>query len=188
MEIHEKIAGSLPRGEEPRGLARVLSRVFDRLYDLTARRCCPAIDRVTFRYAACGGITLGVNAVGYALIYHFLVSKRFIDLGWAIGLEAEKIVVSPHVASLALVFPLTFFTGYWLNSRVAFVRARRKQTLLKYLLSVGGSIVLSYLCLKGLVECIGLWPTPSNVVASLVTTVYSYAAARFFIWRAPKSV
>ena len=53
----------------------------------------------------------------YFVIYHFLIGEgRMIDLGF--------VYMSAPIASLFLVFPITFFTGFWLNRNVAF-RARR---------------------------------------------------------------
>lgn len=155
-----------------------LSIVIRRAIDLFYR---PPFSRVVsptvFRYAACGGMTLGVDAVAYALIYHFIVAGRFCDLGF--------VVVSPHIASLALVFPITFFTGFWLNRYVAFrtLPVRAGKQLWRYLLSVGGSILLNYVCMKVLVEGVGLWPTPSKCVTSLLVALYSYLAARYYTFR-----
>lgn len=141
----------------------------------------PALARVVsptlFRYAACGGLTLSVDAVAYALIYHFVLAGRFVDLGW--------IVVSPHIASLVLVFPITFFTGFWLNRYVAFrvLPVATSRQLGRYLLSVAGSILLNYVCMKLLVEQFGLWPTPAKCVTSLVVALYGYLAARYYTFR-----
>jgi hypothetical protein len=83
-----------------------------------------------FGYALCGGLNMTLDALWYFVIYHFIVAQRFIDLG--------VVVVSPHIASLIVVFPITFFTGFWLNRNVAFrvsEYACRRQ-LFRYVLSV----------------------------------------------------
>lgn len=49
--------------------------------------------------------------------------------------------VSPHIAAMVLVFPFTFFVGFWLNRHVAFRRSpigARTQLRLPTLLSVAG--------------------------------------------------
>ena len=89
--------------------ALILRRAIDWFYRRPFSR---VISETVFRYGACGAITLSVDAVSYALIYHFLVAGRYFDLGF--------VVMSPHIASLVLVFPITFFTGFWLNRYVAF--------------------------------------------------------------------
>ena len=80
-----------------------------------------------------------------------------IDLGF--------VYMSAPIASLFLVFPITFFTGFWLNRNVAF-RASPLGTrtqLLRYALSVAGAILLNYLCMKLFVEVVGIWPTPAKL-------------------------
>ena len=115
-----------------------------------------------------------LDAVWYFVIYHFIVCKRFVDFGF--------VVVSPHILSLAIVFPITFFTGFWLNRNVAFrtVNVSERRQLMRYLLTVAGSILLNYVCMKLLVEQAGLWATPSKVVTTLICTVYSYIAGRYY--------
>lgn len=91
-------------------------------------------------------------------------------------------MVSPHILSLAIVFPITFFTGFWLNRNVAFrtVNVSGRRQLMRYLLTVAGSILLNYVCMKLLVEQAGLWATPSKVVTTLICTMYSYLAGRYY--------
>ena len=149
--------------------ALILRRAIDWFY---RRPFSCVISETVFRYGACGAITLSVDAVSYALIYHFLVAGRYFDLGF--------VVMSPHIASLVLVFPITFFTGFWLNRYVAFrtLPVAAGKQLGRYLLTVVGSILLNYACMKFLVEVCGLWPTPSKCITSLAVALYSYLAAR----------
>lgn len=119
--------------------ALILRRAIDWFYRRPFSR---VISETVFRYGACGAITLSVDAVSYALIYHFLVAGRYFDLGF--------VVMSPHIASLVLVFPITFFTGFWLNRYVAFrtLPVAAGKQLGRYLLTVVGSILLNYACMK----------------------------------------
>ena len=134
-------------------------------------------SREVFRYAACGGANMVSDAVLYYLIYHYIVAERFLNLGF--------VVVSPHIASLAVVFPFTFLIGFWLNRHVAFnsTRRRTRTQLLRYLLSVGGAIVLNYLCMKLFVDMLHFWPTPSKLLTTVISALYSYAAARYYTFR-----
>lgn len=150
-------------------------RLLDRLHRCTPARIMPLS---VFRYAACGGATyLLFDPLCYSLIYNVVVAHRYFDLGF--------VVISPHIAALALTFPLTFFVGFWLNRNVAFRRSplRTRTQLLRYALSVGGSVLLTYAGLKFFVEVCGVWPTPAKVVTTSITTVYSYLAARYFTFR-----
>lgn len=110
-----------------------------------------------FRYVVCGGVTyILFDPVCYFLFYNFIVAHRYVDLGF--------VVVSPHIAAMILVFPFTFFVGFWLNRYVAFRRSPigAGTQLLRYLLSVAGSVLLTYAGLKFFVEVCGVWPTPGE--------------------------
>ena len=85
-------------------LADSLIRIIDKFY---VRPLTRIVSRRMFRYAVCGGANMVLDLMWYFLIYHFVVAERYIDLG--------VVVVSPHVAALVVVFPITFFTGFWLN-------------------------------------------------------------------------
>ncbi|MFR9579498.1 MAG: GtrA family protein [Rikenellaceae bacterium] len=132
----------------------------------------------TFRYIACGaGNYLVLDAIIYFVCYHYIIQQHYIDIGF--------MVISPHVASLCIVFPLTFASGFWLNRHVAF-RVGEEAVggqLLRYAISVGGSIIISYIALKFLVEGVHIWATPSKVICSIITSIYSYLAARYFTFR-----
>jgi putative flippase GtrA len=127
-----------------------------------------------FRYAVCGGVNMVLDLVWYFLIYHYIVAERFIDLGF--------VVVSSHVAPLMVVFPITFFTGFWLNRNVVFgvTQFSCRGQLFRYALSVCGSILLNYLCIKLFVEVCHIWPTPAKALTTVVSVVYSYLAGRYF--------
>lgn len=136
------------------------------------------LPRQTFRYAACGCLNyLVLNPLLYFLIYNFVVAHRYFDLG--------VVVLSPHIAALILVFPVIFFTGFWLNRNVTFLRSpvRTRTQLVRYALSICGSVLMTYAGMKFFVEVCGIWPTPANVLTTLVTTVYSYFAAKYFTFR-----
>ena len=130
-----------------------------------------------FRYAACGAANMVLDVVWYYLIYHYVVALRYIDLGF--------VVVSPHVASLAVVFPITFFTGFWLNRNVAFrsIEVGQGVQLLRYALTVAGSLLLNYVCIKLFVEVCHIWPTPAKALTTAVCVVYSYISGRYFTFR-----
>ena len=118
-----------------------------------------------------------LDLVWYFVIYHFIIAERFIDLG--------VVVVSPHIASLVIVFPITFFTGFWLNRNVAFRATQFGQgrQLWRYALSVIGSLALNYICLKFFVEICDIWPTPAKAATTAVSVIYSYLAGRYFTFR-----
>ena len=155
--------------------ASLLTRIVERLY---WRRLDGVISRQLFRYAFCGGLNLSLDAMWYYVIYHYLIGEeRFIDLGF--------VHMSAPIASLFLVFPITFFTGFWLNRNVAFRSSplRTRTQLFRYALSVGGAILLNYLCMKLFVEVFAVWPTPAKLATSVLSALYSFLAARYFTFR-----
>lgn len=155
-------------------LARIISRIIDSLY---IKPVAAIIPQQLWRYGVCGVTNMALDSVWYFVIYHFIVCKQFIDLGF--------VVVSPHIASLIVVFPITFFTGFWLNRNVAFHTSPtpRGKQLWRYALSVAGAILLNYLSMKILVEVCNLWPTPSKIVTTVISSVYSFLMAKFYTFR-----
>lgn len=152
-----------------------MSALITKAIDLFYVRPLRAIfSQQVFRYLACGAMTAMLDAVWYYLILHYLVCERFIDLGF--------VVVSPHIASLVVVFPITFFTGFWLNRNVAFrtIEVETLPQILRYALSVVGSIALNYLCMKLFVEHLHIWATPSKMMTTAVCAVYSYLVGRYY--------
>ena len=135
------------------------------------------VPQQVFRYLACGAITALLDAVWYYIIYHYIVAERFIDLGF--------VVVSPHIAALCVVFPITFITGFWLNRNVAFrvTDISSLPQLAKYALTVVGSILLNYASMKFLVEVCGFWATPSKILTTCICAIYSFLAGRYFTFR-----
>lgn len=155
-------------------LARLITTVIDCFYWKPFR---PLLPLQTFRYAACGGLNMVLDALWYFVIYHYIVAERFFDLG--------VVVLSPHIASMLVVFPITFFNGFWLNRNVAFKSSplSGQTQLFRYALSIVGSILLTYAGLKLFVEVCGFWPTPSKVLTTILTVIYSFLAAKYFTFR-----
>ena len=135
------------------------------------------VPQQIFRYGVCGGANMVLDIIWYYIIYHYIVALRYIDLG--------VVVISPHVAALILVFPITFFTGFWLNRNVAFraTEVGHGMQLLKYALSVVGSILVNYICIKLFVEVCHIWATPAKALTTIISIAYSYLAGRFFTFR-----
>lgn len=152
-------------------LASLLTKAIDLFYIPVVRKFVP---QQIFRYGACGAANMTLDAVWYFIIYNFIVAKQFVDLGF--------VVISPHILSLIIVFPITFFTGFWLNRNVAFrtTHIKSRKQLLRYLLTVLGSILINYASMKLLVEHAHLWATPSKIITTVISTVYSYLASRYF--------
>ena len=137
-------------------IADVIGRAIDLFYIPPFTRL---VSRETFRYGACGAANMVLDLVLYYLIYHYVVAEQFIDL--------SVVVMSPHIASLCVVFPITFFNGFWLNRNVAFRRSELPQgrQLWRYALSVCGSA------------------TPAKAITTVISVAYSYLMAPYYSFR-----
>ncbi len=155
-------------------LAHGLIRLIDRFYFVPLSRIMPL---QTFRYAICGGANLLLNWVLYAVLYNFVFDKEVVELGF--------VAISPYIAAFIVVFPITFLTGFWLQKNIAFRYSPLMwgTQLFRYLLSVLGSILLNYLLLKFFVEVTRIYPTPSQVLTSLISIAYSYLMQKYFTFR-----
>ncbi|MBR4951486.1 MAG: GtrA family protein [Alistipes sp.] len=155
-------------------LSQALTKLIDRFYVNPVSKFC---SREFFRYGVCGAANMILDALWYFAIYHFLIKARYIDLG--------IVTISPHISSLAIVFPITFFTGFLLNRHVAFHATQQQsgKQLKRYALSVLGSIVINYVCMKLFVEYFNIWPTPSKLLTTIVTVAYSFLAVKYFTFR-----
>ncbi len=134
----------------------------------------------TFRYAATGGANLVLDIVLYFLFFHYVILEQNLDLGF--------VVISPHIAAFLLVFPITFTTGFLLAKYITFTQSalRGKKQLLRYGMTVIGSILLNYLLLKLFVEKMDIYPTPSKMITTALVVAYSYIAQKYFTFKTGK--
>lgn len=145
-----------------------------------------------FRYAVCGGANLVFDWVLYFLVYNFVFAAGlhsahelvYISLpGW-FPLQ-YTICITPHIASLCVVFPITLMTGFWLNRHVTFTGSsiRGRKQLIRYILIVALNLFINYAGLKLTVELLGWYPTPSKVIITLVTVAVSFFAQKYYSFR-----
>lgn len=134
----------------------------------------------TFRYAATGGFNTVLDITLYFICYNFVIDKQIIDL--------QIVSISPHIAAFLIVFPITFFTGFLFAKFITFTSSpiRGRVQLIRYLISVSGSIFLNYVFLKVLVESGGLWPTLAKIITTCIVVIYSYFAQKFFTFKTAK--
>ncbi|MDR2937099.1 MAG: GtrA family protein [Rikenellaceae bacterium] len=146
-------------------LKHAISSVIDRFYFPFLRRIIPS---TTFRYAACGGGNMLFDIFLFAVMYNFVLRKHNVDLGF--------VVVSPYVMSNVIVYPITFFTGFWLMNNVALAGSPLSDhaKLFRYLLTSIGAFIMTVACLKFFVEVLHIYPTPAKMLATGVSIVFSY--------------
>lgn len=131
----------------------------------------------TFRYAVCGGSNLLFDLILYFVFYNFIFAKQNVDLYF--------VVMSPHIASLFVVFPITFTTGFLLNRFVTFPESNLSWNIqfFRYFVVGMGALVLSYVLMKLLVDFLGFYPTPSRLVTIVIGVIYSYLLQKKFSFR-----
>ncbi len=135
------------------------------------------IPRETFRYGATGGFNTLLDIFLYFICYNYILDKKIVDF--------QIVSVSPHIAAFLIVFPITFFTGFLLAKYITFTESeiRGRIQLIRYVISVSGSIFLNYVFLKVFVEFGGLWPTLAKIITTGIVVVYSYFAQKFFTFK-----
>lgn len=136
----------------------------------------------TFRYAATGGFNTALDISLYFVCYNFVLDKNIVDL--------KIVAISPYIAAFLIVFPITFLTGFLLAKYITFTNSeiRGRVQLIRYMISVSGSIFLNYVFLKILVEFCGFWPTLSKIITTAIVVIYSYFVQKFFTFKTARLV
>jgi len=131
----------------------------------------------TYKYAVTGGINVTLDIFLYYIFYHFVVDENIVELGF--------IAISPYIAAFVFVFPITFTTGFLLAKYVTFTdsRIKGKMQLSRYVVSVGGSIILHYVLLKFFVGYLEFWPLPGKIVTVSIVVVYSFLIQKYFTFK-----
>lgn len=131
----------------------------------------------TFRYAVCGGGNLVLDTVLYFICFHFIFHKENIDIG--------IIVLSPHIASLFFVFPITFIIGFLLNRFIVFSESKLslKTQFLRYFTIGIIALLISYFSMKILVDILLFYPTPSRLITIVITVLFSYVMQNKFSFK-----
>ena len=118
-----------------------------------------------------------IDWVLYFIFYNFIFHKQVVDLVF--------VAFTPHIASFVFKFPITFLTGFWLSRHVSFSdsQLRGRVQIVRYLLVVGGCILINYAGLKLFVEVCGFYPTPSNILTSIIAAIFSYFSNKYFSFK-----
>ena len=160
-----------------RPLAQIITNIIDFFY----RPFEKWMSRQLFRYAACGGGNLVLDWILYFLVYNFVVGHQLVY----IHLLGKELCITPHIAALCIVFPITLLTGFWLQKYVTFTRSslHGMRQLGRYTLIVAVNLAINYYGLKLCVESLGWYPTPSKIVITLCTVVISYIGQKYYTFK-----
>lgn len=161
-------------------LAQIITKIIDFFYRPFSRWFSPQL----FRYAACGGGNMVFDWVLYFLIYNFVIGHQllYITLPFRDGVG---FCITPHIATLCIVFPITLLTGFWLNKYVTFTQSnlRGSKQLMRYIAIVALNLAVNYFGLKLCVEYFGWYPTPSKMFITLITIAISYFGQKYYSFR-----
>lgn len=161
-------------------LAQFITKIIDFVY-YPFRKLLP---EQIFRYGACGGGNMVLDWVLYFLIYNFVIGHELVYISLPFE-QFSELCLTPHIATLCIVFPITLFTGFWLNKHVTFTQSslRSSRQLLRYLLVVGVNLSINYFGLKLCVEIWQWYPTPSKMFITILTVIVSFFCQKYFTFR-----
>ena len=141
------------------------------------------VSKEVFRYGACGGGNLVLDWILYFLVYNFVIGHDLVYL--QLSSFNFQLCLTPHIATLCIVFPITLLTGFWLQKYVTFTQSDLKswRQLSRYILVVGLNLAVNYFGLKLCVEIWGWYPTPSKMVITILTVIVSYLGNKYYSFR-----
>ena len=154
-------------------IAQFITKIVDFFYQPFQK----VLPKQVFRYGACGGGNMVLDWILYFIIYNFVVGHDLIYIG--------VLCLTPHIASLCIVFPITLLTGFWLNKYVTFTQSSLKSStqLIRYISIVALNLAINYFGLKLCVEIWGWYPTPSKMAITILTVLISYFGQRYFSFK-----
>ena len=139
------------------------------------------IPQTIFRYGFTGGVNTLLDIILYYILYNYAYGASNVDLGF--------VVISPHIAAFITEFPITFTIGFLLAKYITFTASTLQgyRQLIRYGLTVCGSILLNYLLLRLFNEIvfvdsdfIGFWGMLSKIITMVIVIVYSYFMQMYF--------
>lgn len=163
-------------------LAQIITKIIDFFY----RPFRKLLPEQVFRYAMCGGGNMVLDWVLYFLMYNFVIGHENVVLSFEhLPIFSFEQVITPHIASLCIVFPITLLTGFWLNKYVTFTHStlRGWNQLGRYILIVALNLLINYAGLKLCVEILGWYPTPSKMLITTFTVLISFLGQKYYSFR-----
>ena len=161
-------------------IAQIITKIIDFFYK-KVEKVVPEFSKMVspefFRYGFCGAANMVFDWVLYFLIYNFVLRHEMIHIG--------PITISSHIAAFCIVFPITLFTGFWLNKYVTFTQSslRGWHQLYRYIVIVGVNLLVNYFGLHFFVDVCGFYPTPSKMLVTVITVAISYFGQKYYSFR-----
>lgn len=158
-----------------------LTKIFNQIIGFFYKPFSPYLSREVFTYALCGGANMLLDWVLYFITYNFIIGHKLIY----ISIFSLDLCLTPHIASFCIVFPITLFTGFWLNKNITFTQSslHTVSQAFRYLSIVALNLGINYVGLKVLVEMLHWYPTPSKMVITIFTILISFFGQKYYSFR-----
>lgn len=155
-----------------------IQKIVDFTYPLFRR----FIPLQLYRYGVCGSVNIVFDWILYFLVYNYVFKDMILDLGF--------IALSPHIATLIAIFPVTTISGFLLQKYVTFTASdlSGKTQLVRYLMVVLANLFINYIGLKILVDGLDFYPTPSKMIITVVTVICSYIGQKKFTFKTSSTI
>lgn len=157
-------------------IAQIITKIVDFFYQPFKKW----VPKQLFTYGMCGGGNMVLDWILYFLVYNFIIGHDLIIINPSF--INSSLTMTPHIASLCIVFPITLLTGFLLNKYVTFTQSSLKSVrqFVRYCLVVALNLAINYFGLKLCVEVWGWYPTPSKMAITILTVVISYLCQKHF--------
>lgn len=160
-------------------LSELIKRQMRKIFIATGRKIAQLIDFFYppfkkyvsprfFRYGVSGSLTLVISWFTFFILFQFIFQQKNVNLHF--------ITLSGYTATIAINFMITLLIGFLMQKYVTFTASELKgrRQLVRYAQVSLLNLLLNYLVVKFLWEVLHIFPSISNVIASLVITVVSY--------------
>ena len=130
-----------------------------------------------FRYGLIGTVNLLFDWFLYFFIYNYVLQHKMLNLG--------IVTLSSHIAAMTIKMPVVLISGFILQKYVTFSYSKLsgRVQLFRYSTVFFVNLVINYLGLKILVDGLDFWPTPSNMIISVLTIFISYLSQKHYTFK-----
>jgi putative flippase GtrA len=137
------------------------------------------MSRQFFRYGSVGTVNLFFDWLLYFLIYNYVLHQKQLSL--------RILTLSSHIAAMAIKMPVVLLSGFILQKYVTYSSSGLKGRiqLFRYTVVFIINLTINYVGLKILVDLLDFWPTPSNMIVSILTIIVSYFSQKYYTFKMP---
>jgi putative flippase GtrA len=127
-------------------------------------------------------VNTSISLIVFFLAHNYLFKNQPVHVG--------PLTISSYIAAYILGFCLSFPVGFYLSMFVVFEGSslKRHHQLFRYFLVIIGCMILNYICLKAFVDLLGLYPTPSQMITTVIIILFNYFSQRYFSFKTRKPV